>query len=467
MEFSDLPEDANNTLQSVSRFEKMVEEQNNYYFDCEEFQDIIEYYISQIEFEKADIVLSYAVSQHPTSIEVKILKAQVLVGLMNYKLALNLLKELELISTNNCEIQLMKGAVYSKMKISDKAIECYNNSLEGYEFKDDIYYLIAIEHQHNIDYKKAIKYYKLALKENPENEAALYEINMCFDCINDLLAAENFYIKFLDELPYSETAWFNLAGLYCKREKWDLAVDAYDFAIAINPVFGSAYFNKANALANNKKYDEAIAVYKETYEHESPSFVTFCYIGECYERSGNYEKALSYYERAIKDNCDHGDAWLGKAISLDALGRIEEAYNAIKIALEINGDEPDDWYTTSEIEEKSGYVNDAISSMKNAITLDESDASLRLDYLILVERNIGADAIREIIDIAVVDFPSNTKILCFKTAYLLKTGVFSLAYETFELVLSINFESHTEVFRFYENAINNQNLLELIDLYRD
>jgi len=395
------------------------------------------------------------------------LNAQILVGLLKYKLALNLLKELELINTNSSEIQLMKGAVYSKMKMSDKAIECYNKSLDGYEYKDDVYYLIAVENQRNIDYKKAIKYFKLALKENPEHEAALYEINMCFDCMSDLIGAENFYIKFLDDLPYSETAWFNLAGVYCKSEKWDLAVDAYDFAIAINPVFGSAYFNKANALASNKKYDEAIAVYKETYEHESPSFVTFCYIGECYERSENFEKALSYYERAIKDNEDHGDAWLGKAISLDALGRIDDAYNAIQRALEIGGDEPDYWYTTSEIEEKLGYIDDAINSMKNAITLDETDTSLRLDYLILVEKNLEADVIKDAIDNAVLDFPSNTKILCFKTAYLLKIGVFSLAYETFELVLSLNFESHIEVFKFYKNAKNNQNLLELIDLYRD
>lgn len=467
MEFFDVPEDANNALQSVSKFEKMVEEQSNYYFDCEEFQDIIEYYISQIEFEKANLVLGYAISQHPTNLEIKKLKAQILIGLMKYKPALELLKELELLSANSPEIHLMKGAVYSKMKMSDKAIECYNKSLDGYEYKDDVYYLIAVEYQHNMDYKKAIKYFKLALKINPENEPALYEINMCFDCLADLPGAENFYLKFLDERPYSETGWFNLAGVYCRNEKWDLAVDAYDFAIAINPVFGSAYFNKANALASNKKYDEAIAVYKETYEHESPNFVTFCYIAECYERSLNYEKSLSYYERAIKDKADYGDAWLGKAISLDALGRIEESYNAIQRALELGGDEPDYWYTTSEIEEKLGYVDDAMVSMRNAITLDETDPSLRIDYLLLLERRAEADIIKEAIDDAVFAFPNNTKILSFKTAYLLKIGIFSLAYETFELILANSFDAHTDVFKFNENAKNNQNLLELIDLYRD
>jgi len=467
MDFFESSEDANNILKSVSRFEKMVEDQNNYYFDREEFQDIIEYYISQIEFEKADVVLGYAISQHPENSDIKLLQAQILIGLMKYKQALKLLKELEVLDSNNSEIKLMKGAVYSKMKISDKAIECYKESLSGYEFKDDVYYLIAVEYQRNIEYKKAIKYYKLALSENAENEPALYELNMCFDCVADVAAAEKFYVKFLDNTPYSETAWFNLAGVYCRTEKWDLAVKAYDFAIAINPVFGSAYFNKANALASNQKYDEAIAVYKETYEHESPTFITFCYIGECYERSLRYEKALDYYERAIKDKSDHGDAWLGKAISLDALGRSMDSYKAIQRALEFGGDEPDYWYTSSEIEEKLGYIDDSITSMKNAIVLDETDPSLRLDFLLLVEKHLGTDLIRNAIDDAVMAFPNNTKIMCFKTAYLLKVGLFSLAYETFELVLSLDFKSHTEVFKFYEKARNNQNLLELIDLYRD
>ena len=467
MDFFESSDDANNILNSVSRFEKMVENQNNYYFDREEFQDIIEYYISQIEFDKAEVVLGYAISQHPDNADIKLLQAQVLIGLMKYKEALGLLKRIEIIDPYNSEIQLMKGAVYSKMKISDKAIECYQECLYSYEFKDDVYYLIAVEYQRNIEYKKAIKYYKLALNENPESEPALYELNMCFDCMADIDGAEKFYVNFLNNTPYSETAWFNLAGVYCRKEKWDLAVEAYDFAIAINPVFGSAYFNKANALASNQKYDEAVAVYKETYEHESPTFITFCYIGECYERSSRYEKALDYYERAIKDKNDHGDAWLGKAITLDALGRVSDSYKAIQRALEFGGDEPDYWYTSSEIEEKLGYIDDSINSMKNATVLDETDSSLRLDFLLLIERHLDVDVIKNAIDDALISFPNNTKIMCFKTAYLLKIGLFSLAYESFELLLSINFESHTDVFKFYKNARNNQNLLELIDLYRD
>ena len=44
------------------------------------------------------------------------------------------------------------------------------------------------------------------------------------------------------------------------------AIEAYDYAIAINEQFSSAYFNKANSLAQLNKFEEAIEVYQDMVE---------------------------------------------------------------------------------------------------------------------------------------------------------------------------------------------------------
>lgn len=467
MEFFDSQDDHREAMNAVTRFESMVANEEHYYFDCEEFQDIIEYYILRSEFQQANYVVNYSLNLHPSSTELKILKTQVLLGLLKYKDALDLVEEVELFEPSNVDLLLVKGAVLSKLKMSEKAIASFKDALPHAEFKDEVYHFIASEYQRNLEYEEAIKYFKLCLRDNPDNEGALFEVNMCFECTTNFKQAIQFYNQLIDDAPYSESLWFNLAGMHCKLEEWNKAIDCYDYAIAINPQFASAYFNKANALASNEDYLGAIEVYQESYEFETPTFITYAYIGECYERLKMYDKALEFYKQSIRQNEDYPEAWLGVAICQDGLGKSNEAYASITKAIELDDEDPDFWYTASEIEERLGYIEESISSMRKAVKLDEKDITLCLDYLMLLDRHLSTNIVTDALNEAVDNFSSNANLMYFKTAHLLKQGKYQQAYQCFELALTMNYKEHEKVFTYYPNAKNNQNLLELIDLYRD
>jgi tetratricopeptide (TPR) repeat protein len=467
MEFFDTGDNHREAIQSVSRFEAMVEKQEQLYFDCGEFQDIIEYYLFKADFEQANCVVKYALNLHPTSIDLKVLKAQVLTGLLKFKEALSLIENIELFEPNNNDLFLVKGTILSKLKMSDRAIACFKQCLNDSEFKDEGYHFIASEYQRNLEYEEAIKYFKLCLRENPDNEGALFEVTMCFECTTQFNEAIQFYNQLIDDAPYSESLWFNLAGMYSKIERWDKAVNCYDYALAINPSFASAYFNKANALATKGEYNAAINVYKESYEYETPNFITFAYIGECYERLKQYETGLEFYKKSITQNEEYAEAWLGAAICQDGLERSNEAYASIGKAIEIDDEDPDFWYTASEIEERLGYVEESIASMRKAVKLDESDLTLFMDYLKLLDRHLNRNIVSEALAEGMEKFSSNGQILYFKTAFLLKQGKYQQAYQCFELGLTMDFKGHEKVFLHYPESKNNQNILELIDLYRD
>lgn len=467
MEFFDNQDDHKEVMHSVNRFKNMVENQEQYYFDCEEFLDIIEYYILRMDFDQANSVMEYAKELHPSNTGLKVMEAQVLIGLLKYKDALEIVEEVELIEPNNLDIMLVKGAVLSRLRMSDRAIQVFRRALDFAEFKDEIYHYIAAEYQKNLDYDEAIKYYKYSLKANPDNEGALFELNMCFECTTAFYDAVKFYNILIDLHPYSESIWFNLAGAYCKLEEWDKAVECYDYALVINASFASAYFNKANALASKGDYLAAIEVYKESYEYEEPTFITFGYIAECYERLKMFDEAMDYYKQALMKNEDYGEAWLGLAICMDAQGKLNEAYAAIGKAIELDDEDPDYWYTSSEIEEKLGYIDESIASMKKAISLDDTDANLFLDYLLLLNRQLDVKLVEDALEDGVERFSNNADILFFKAALRLKRGKFQSAYESFELALNIDFSKHIKVFELYPDSKSDQNILELIDLYRD
>lgn len=467
MEFFDSPDDHREVLSSVTRFESMVAQQENYYFDCEEFQDIIEYYVLRSDFDQAKYVVEYSLNLHPTNVELKILKTQVFVGLFKYKEALDLVEEIELFEPYNVDLLLVKGTILSKLKMTDRAISCFKRCIDQTEFVDEVYHFIASEYQRNLEYDEAIRYFKLCLKANPENEGALFELNMCFECTTNFSEAIRFYHQLIEDAPYCESLWFNLAGAYCKIEKWMKAVDCYDYALAINPQFSSAYFNKANALACVGDFNASIEVYKESFEYEEPTFITYSYVGECYERLKDFEKALMFYKKAIAQNEDYAEAWLGVAICQDGLSRPNEAYASIIHALELDNEDPDFWYAASEIEEKLGYVEDSITSMRKAVKLDSTDLALNMDYLLLLDRHVNPSIVNDALIEAIDKFSSNAALLYFKTAFLLKQGKYQQAYQCFELALTMDFKSHEKVFTYYPNSKTNQNLLELIDLYRD
>ena len=467
MDFFESSDDHREVMSKVTRFESMLAKKENYYFDCEEFQDIIEYYLFRSDFEKAQYVVSYSLNLHPASIDLKILKTQVLIGFSKYKDALELVEDIELYEPHNTDLILIKGTILSKLKMSDRAIACFKRCIDHTEFIDEVYHFIASEHQRVQEYDESIRYFKLCLEANPENEAALYELNMCFECTNNHNDAISFYTNLIDKAPYCESLWFNLGGAFSRIDKWLKSVDCYDYALAINPQFASAYFNKANALASYGDFESAIKVYKESFEYEDPSFVTYTYVGECYERLKKFEKGILFYKKAICENEEHADAWLGVAICQDGLSRSNEAYASITKAIELDKENPDFWYTASEIEERLGYVDDSITSMKKAFELDETDLSLALDYLQLLDRHLSPSLIGEVLCLIIDKFPSSSALLYFKTAFLLKQGKYQQAYQCFEIALTMDYQSHEKVFTFYPNAKDNQNVLELIDLYRD
>ena len=99
-----------------------------------------------------------------------------------------------------------------------------------------------------------------------------------------LTTAYIYYLKYLEEEPFSDSAWYNLGIIYNKLEMYEKAMEAYDYALAINSQNTFALFNKGNILNNIERFSEAIPVYHEYLENEPDSYEAMTYLAECYEK---------------------------------------------------------------------------------------------------------------------------------------------------------------------------------------
>ena len=101
---------------SVSKFESMLQKNHIFFFDVDEFEEIIEYYLELGKMSKAKHALQIGLNQHPSAISLKLLQVEVMIFEDELQQALEILNHLEVIEPSrlqrafDVQVQLGLGA---------------------------------------------------------------------------------------------------------------------------------------------------------------------------------------------------------------------------------------------------------------------------------------------------------------------------------------------------------------------
>ena len=116
--------------------------------------------------------------------------------------------------------------------------------------------------------------------------------------------------------------------------RYTQAIDAYDFAIAIESAFGPAYHQKAEALVAMERYQDALHTYEETltFEDPRPARVLHGRMPRADRRFGTRGVLLP---RQLETGPRFADAFVGLGVLADMQGRLGEACSYFEQALEI------------------------------------------------------------------------------------------------------------------------------------
>jgi predicted Zn-dependent protease len=126
-EFEDFFSDEYNEL--VNRYEDMIKNKRQYFFDVYEFETIIDYYIETDKANNALSVVKYASKQHPGSIAIQLKKAQVYIDKGFAAQALRIIKGIEKIETTNPEIFLLEGTACNALEHYTDAEKAFDKPL--------------------------------------------------------------------------------------------------------------------------------------------------------------------------------------------------------------------------------------------------------------------------------------------------------------------------------------------------
>lgn len=295
---------------SLSKFESMLKTNKVFFFDSEEFEDIILHYMDTGRMNLAKKALKLGLEQHPKSSGLKLVHVEMLVYEDKLDIAEKLLNELYAIEPTNEEIYIQKANIYSKKDQHDKAIEYLKIALEYTDDFADVHSMIGMEYLFMDNLELAKENFIKCLDEDTEDYSALYNVVYCFDFLDQNEEAVLYLNNFIDNNPYSEVAWHQLGRQYYALKNYEKAVWAFDYATLIDEGFLGAFMEKAKSYEKLKNYKEAIECYKIAIELDDPSSFVLLRMAKCYERLENYEFALNYYQQTVHEDPLLDKGWI-------------------------------------------------------------------------------------------------------------------------------------------------------------
>ncbi len=460
-------ENIDNIPWQVQKFNELTSQKQSVYFDVQDFEEIIDYYVFESNYKVSLKIAEYACLVHPSSISLMLKRAQLLASVNKENHALELLSVVEILEPSNHEIFLTKGAIYSQMHNYEKAIEEYNKAVVESDEPDYVYCNIAFEYENMGNFDKTLEYLSKALELNPDNDLAMYEAAYCFDLLSLNQESIDFFSKLIDRHPYSVEAWFNLGLSYINAELYEKALESFEFSLAIEPEHSSSLFHSGYAYSLAGKYKEAIGIYHSLLDKdgEDADSMIHYYIGECYEKMEDFQSARKYYKKASKLNSEITDAWIGLGVCENELGNPR---NAIKYILKGLDQDPqntaylcilaDIYYQEDMLDKGSKYYNKAIES-------SPEEESIRIDFADAVAEKGQYESASEIIMKGIEQIAPSPNLYYRMAAFLYirgrnKDGAFFL-----EEALTMDFDKHNGMLEQYPELIENKEISTLINLY--
>ncbi len=450
----------------VKIFEDHLRNKSSFFFEIEQFEEVINHYSVHNEHKKALSACQTAEGQYPYSIDILILKAQSLSSLDKDEEALDTLELAENLQPNEPEIFMLRGSIFSIIGEYENAIVEYEKAVELIDHKDEVYHHLGLVYQDMEDYDKAIEYLKKSISINIKNENALYDLAYCLDITDRKEESITFYTKFIDEDPYSSLAWYNLGILYVKLSQLENAIKAFDYAVVIDDDFASAHFNLGNAYLQNEQYKLALNAFIKTLDVEGPSAELYFLIATTYQNLEEYELGLKYHQKAIKLKTLYHEPLHGAGYCLGKMDRWYEAVHFFNKALKINTENAFYWRSIAEADYKVGNLVSSLDAYEESAMLNPTDHQTWLDWSFLVYEQ--GDMLKAIglIEKGLDELPESAELHYRITAYYLANGMHKDGLKSLENALVLNFEKHTELLEFFSELKMQKALYKIIEKHR-
>lgn len=336
-------EDREELKELLKQYANLRNGKSHSFLEEEAFEKIIDHFDDEDDLGQALEAAETGLEYFPYSSQLLIKKADLLIATRRYTDALAVLEQAALLDSTDINLYILKTDAYLALDQQLNAVEILEEALllfDGEE-KIDLLFELADVYDDYEEFDKVFDCLKLILEQEPTNEEALYKICFWTDFTGRNEESIRLHQKIIEDYPYNELAWFNLAASYQGLKLYEKAIDAYQYAVVIDEKFDYAYRNMGDAFIRMRKYKDAIEALEKVLELTRPEEVIYEAIGHCYHRLGKFAPARFNYRKASHMNPQ--DSKLNYKIALTYINeeQWESAIKQLEIAMRIQRNAPE------------------------------------------------------------------------------------------------------------------------------
>ncbi|MFN8277915.1 MAG: tetratricopeptide repeat protein [Chitinophagales bacterium] len=465
----DRMDDFGEMMDLVKRYEDAEAANASLFLDEDSYERIVEFYLENRIFKRALQVADTALDVYPYAVELWIQKAAVLTEQNKFDEALEILKHAESLDRTEVPIYLLRADIYLAQGKHTNALDMVEEGLQvadgGMDTADllleraDIYEDMGL-------YDKVFVALQEVLSVYQENEEALGRIWFAAELSEAFSASREFHSAYVEQFPYSQMGWFNLGHANLGLKQYDEAVEALEYAIAIDDQFEAAYVMLGDVYAEQEKYREAIDSFLDALKLSRPNKETFCKTGECYARINEFHKARIYFRKAIAIDPSYDDAFFLVGETYRAEENYEKAVQAYLRAVKISPDNIEYLNALGDAFIMNEQVVEAVEVFEKVILLDhkikQHFINLATAYYGLEEFSRCMDTMRE----GIQRFPEDADLLYIQFVFFWNIRNKHEAMLTLERALMLDFSQHSLIFEMEPDLEQDAVITQLIEQYR-
>lgn len=264
---------------------------------------------------------------------------------------------------DNIQLQLKIAEMYKLMNNTEKAVEHFNAMLDKLDGQQKIYILKQIGqiYAQKKEYKKALEYFLMVIKDFPEDVSSYYSAGYIYEILTQFKKAEQVYLKALEIRPDYYSVRKRLAILYIDDKEYKKAEEIYKGILSADRdadyyVVGSYLYRRTKRvdkaielleagykdnLSNPSIVIELASLYEDKQKH-NPKTIEFLkevlktlpnndrvlnFLGYMYaEMNINLEESYEMISKALKQKPDNGAYQDSMGWVLYQMGKYKEAY---------------------------------------------------------------------------------------------------------------------------------------------
>jgi protein O-GlcNAc transferase len=280
--------------------------------------------------------------------------------------------------TNNFFLNNLKGVILLNLKDLDnaeiflkKSINLNINFIEAYSNLGIVLFLKK-------NFLESIKNFKNCVTSGEKLDFYYLNIANCYRELNSFDNSLKFYSLALEKNNTNFEIYFNLAILYLSVHKnFDEAIRYFKKTIEIKKDHYLSYFFIGRCYNLKKDFNEAILFLKKAIEISPNNFKSYEEISYSFLATSIFHLCIDFARKAISLNPKSLKSYLREASALVSLNELDSACLVLLKALKVNKKNSEIWNNLAVISQSRGFFYKAIKYYKRSLKLFETPDTLK------------------------------------------------------------------------------------------